>query len=133
MMARGAHQLGKAVHSAMAATLGAMQKKAPQQQQATRALPSLASKAPPRTGRDKVPGVVGLKSMSPVPAGLEVVAEQLDALANTLSGRRVAVLTGAGVSTASGIPDYRSPGRGEYTPMTHGAFVKSAATRQRYW
>eukprot|EP00466_Bigelowiella_natans_P007482 jgi/Bigna1/84665/fgenesh1_pg.199_\ len=46
------------------------------------------------------------------------------------------VLTGAGVSTESGIPDYRSP-EGSYSkghkPMTHQDFVKRTHNRKRYW
>ena len=33
----------------------------------------------------------------------------------------------------SGIPDYRSPHRPEYTPLQHGDFITKEATRQRYW
>lgn len=49
--------------------------------------------------------------------------------------RRLFVLTGAGCSTASGIPDYRdAEGQWKRTPpVTYQAFMAEPATRQRYW
>ncbi|MEU6356547.1 NAD-dependent protein deacetylase [Streptomyces sp. NPDC047072] len=47
----------------------------------------------------------------------------------------VLVLSGAGISTESGIPDYRSEGGslGRHTPMTYQDFTASAQARRRYW
>jgi len=49
--------------------------------------------------------------------------------------RRLFVLTGAGCSTDSGIPDYRDV-NGEWkrpSPVTYQAFTGEDATRRRYW
>ena len=54
------------------------------------------------------------------------------------SSERLFVLTGAGVSTESGIKDYRSEGVGLYAtstsrPTNYADFLRSASVRQRYW
>jgi NAD-dependent SIR2 family protein deacetylase len=47
----------------------------------------------------------------------------------------VVVLSGAGLSTESGIPDYRGEGGSlrRHTPMTYQDFTATEAARQRYW
>jgi NAD-dependent SIR2 family protein deacetylase len=61
---------------------------------------------------------------------------EIDSLTKFLSeNRSVVVLSGAGVSTASGIPDYRDLD-GEWKisePMQFGEFRSSASARKRYW
>jgi NAD-dependent SIR2 family protein deacetylase len=59
----------------------------------------------------------------------------LTELIDLVSEGEVAVLSGAGISTESGIPDYRGPsGRARpASPMTYQDFVGSPEARQRYW
>ena len=58
-----------------------------------------------------------------------------DRLTDLIRAGGVCVLSGAGLSTESGIPDYRGP-TGQLRarlPMTIGEFTASAAARRRYW
>ncbi len=58
-----------------------------------------------------------------------------EALVDLLRNRQIVVLSGAGVSTESGIPDYRGPNTRdkERDPIRHDAFVGDAGKRQHYW
>jgi len=59
----------------------------------------------------------------------------LGPVVEVLSAGGVLVLSGAGISTESGIPDYRGEGGslGRHTPMTYQDFTASAQARRRYW
>lgn len=57
----------------------------------------------------------------------------LDYAREQLAGKSILVLTGAGVSTESGIPDYRGEGKTERHPMTFDTFMGSEQARARYW
>ena len=67
--------------------------------------------------------------MSTLPAP----ASPLTGVLDLLDGRSMVVLTGAGVSTDSGIPDYRGPNSPARMPMTYSEFVSGPTAQQRYW
>jgi NAD-dependent SIR2 family protein deacetylase len=57
----------------------------------------------------------------------------LERACRLLAGRALVALTGAGLSTDSGIPDYRGPGSPRATPMTFDEFRSGEPARRRYW
>jgi NAD-dependent SIR2 family protein deacetylase len=66
-------------------------------------------------------------------AGPDAEVAELDRLTGLLAGRRLLALTGAGLSTDSGIPDYRGPSSVPRSPMTYSEFRSGPGAQQRYW
>src|SRR5260370_15210321 len=66
---------------------------------------------------------------------LEVKNRLQDAAELLREARKIVVLTGAGISTESGIPDFRSPGSPwlEQPPVSYPDFIAKAEARQQYW
>ena len=84
--------------------------------------------------RQRRPGVgmTGFASLPPVAAAEPAPranCEVLQDIHGVLAGKRFALLTGAGLSTDSGIPDYRGPGAAPRAPMTYQEFIGDAENR----
>jgi NAD-dependent SIR2 family protein deacetylase len=73
---------------------------------------------------------MSIPTLTPLDPDLEPL---VDRALQLLAGRRIAVLTGAGLSTDSGIPDYRGQGAPVRRPMTFQTFLADTRARQRYW
>src|SRR5436309_13736995 len=62
--------------------------------------------------------------------------DQLQVAQETMQhAERIVALTGAGISTESGIPDFRSPGSiwREEPPVSYRDFISKSEARQQYW
>lgn len=73
-----------------------------------------------------------LSTVRPLPDSV-APGHSVNDLADLLRGRRWTALTGAGMSTDSGIPDYRGPNAPKSSPMMYDDFVADIRNRRRYW
>ena len=71
--------------------------------------------------------------LAPVNSLVPATGHTVEDAASVLEGRRMCVLTGAGISTDSGIPDYRGEGAPKNHPMSFKEFVSSPERQRRYW
>ncbi|HIY24269.1 MAG TPA: NAD-dependent protein deacetylase [Candidatus Brachybacterium merdigallinarum] len=91
---------------------------------------SSATPAPGRRGLPRLP------AWGPIPDGSygrTSAPELIDRGLELLAGGSMAVLTGAGMSTGSGLPDYRGRDAVARTPMTYQEFMGHDLARRRYW
>ena len=88
-----------------------------------------------RTAVDGAVALPATPAWGPGTGGFGLVSpdKDVDAAARLLWGRRTLVLTGAGMSTDSGLPDYRGRDSVPRSPMTYQEFVGSDLSRRRYW
>src|SRR5699024_4309201 len=89
--------------------------------------------SPPWLTRWGQPGAAPEPPRRVVVIGASVAATGINELVDLLQGKRFTVLTGAGVSTDSGLPDYRGPNSPKRSPMTYDQFVGDPAFRRHYW
>ncbi|KAK6536948.1 hypothetical protein TWF281_001155 [Arthrobotrys megalospora] len=87
----------------------------------------------------RIPYTTPLPSFPAIPQTATTLPTAITAVANfLLNARSTLVLSGAGISVASGLPDYRGPQgtytlNKEYRPIFYGDFVHKDAMRRRYW
>lgn len=97
----------------------------------------LAGITVPPQGAVPYPDVMRMRpTLSWTPAeDLPPATTDLEPVVEALRSGGVLVLSGAGISTESGIPDYRGEGGSlsRHTPMTYQDFTAGAQARRRYW
>lgn len=84
----------------------------------------------------RIPPTLVTMSVRTVPSagGGTGLGAEIAQVAEIIGASRALVLSGAGMSTASGIPDYRGPdGQRRVAPMQFSEFTGSGAARRRYW